>query len=63
MFHSDLNKVYDGIGHKVGLFIQPLATFIAGFAIGFYYGWELTLVLLSVTPLSAVAGAVMAKVE
>ena len=55
-------KVQEGIGDKLGLFFQWFSAFIAGFVIGFIYGWELTLVILAVSPLIAISGGVMAKV-
>lgn len=58
----DLNKISDGIGHKIGLFIQAMTMFLAGFAMGFAYGWKLTLVILAVAPLLAVAGGIVGKV-
>ena len=35
--------------------------FIGGISVGFAYSWELTLVMMSVAPLMAIGGAVMAK--
>ena len=51
-----------GIGSKVALFLQMFAAFIAGFVIAFIYGWKLALVILAVSPLLAISGAIMAKV-
>jgi len=59
---SDVDQIENGIGDKLALLFQYLSTFIAGFIIGFVYGWELTLVILSVSPLLAIAGGVMGKV-
>ena len=60
---SDIEKIQDGIGSKLGSFFQYFATFIAGFVVGFIYGWQLTLVIISVSPLLAISGAIMAKVS
>lgn len=46
----------------MSLFFQYFCTFIAGFVVGFVKGWELTLVILSVSPLLAIAGGVMGRV-
>ena len=46
----------DGIGHKIGLFIQAMTTVIIGFVMGFAYGWKLTLVIIAVSPLLVIAG-------
>ncbi|KAH8038926.1 hypothetical protein HPB51_004038 [Rhipicephalus microplus] len=45
------------MGDKMGLFIHYLSTFASGFATGFVESWELTLVIMSVTPLLAFASA------
>lgn len=39
-----------------------MGMFLAGFIIGFIYGWKLTLVVLSVVPLMAAGGAIFAKI-
>ena len=41
---------------------QFLAQFFAGFGIGFWKGWKLALVMMSLTPVLAVCGAFMSKV-
>ncbi len=55
-------KIQEGIGDKFGMFFQWIAMCLAGFIVGFVYGWKLTLVILAVSPLLAVSGALMAKV-
>ncbi|GFO24715.1 multidrug resistance protein 1 [Plakobranchus ocellatus] len=54
---DDVAKVQDGIGDKVGTFVQWTSTFLTGFIIGFAYGWKLTLVILAMTPLLAGAAS------
>ncbi|XP_065439344.1 ATP-dependent translocase ABCB1-like isoform X3 [Chrysemys picta bellii] len=54
----DINTIHKGIGDKFCIFVQFFATFLTGIVIGFIYGWKLTLVILSVTPLLAAAAAV-----
>lgn len=44
---------------QVGQYIRLNVQFIAGFAIAFSKGWLLTLVLLAVTPVLVVVGAIM----
>ena len=63
LFLSDLDKVYAGIGDKLAIFFQWITTFFAGFAVGFYGEWRLTLLLLGVTPFLVVAAFILAKVE
>jgi ATP-binding cassette subfamily B (MDR/TAP) protein 1 len=50
------------MGDKASLFIQFVSAFLAGFIIGFIYNWQMTLVMMSLTPLIAATGAWMAKV-
>ncbi|ETE63392.1 Multidrug resistance protein 1, partial [Ophiophagus hannah] len=53
---EDINTIHKGIGDKIAILIQNFSTFLTGVIIGFAYGWKLTLVILSVTPLIAVSG-------
>lgn len=52
----------DGIGHKIGLFLQAITTVLVGFIMGFVYGWKLTLVMIVASPLVVIAGGVIGKV-
>ena len=52
-------KIEDGIGRKVGDFLQYFSQFAVGFIVAFYFSWKLTLVLLCSLPLIACAGAFM----
>lgn len=61
--NSDVTKVQNGIGDKVGMLIHSLAMFIASFVIGFVYSWRLTLVLLALTPLMIITTAVTGYVR
>ena len=54
-------KVEQGIGDKVGGFLQFFSVTISGFIIGFVKGWQLALVILAVTPLLGAAGAFIGK--
>ncbi|NXM71059.1 MDR1 protein, partial [Serilophus lunatus] len=55
---EDINTIHQGIGDKICIFIQFFTTFLEGIIIGFIYGWKLTLVVLSISPLLAVSAAV-----
>ena len=63
MICSNLERIKEGIGDKFGMLLQYTAQFIAGFIIAFFYSWQLTLVMLSLTPLLAACGAFMSKVR
>lgn len=52
-----------GTGEKIAFFFQYTSVFVAGFVVGFVYGWELTLVIVAVSPLLAISGGFMAKVH
>lgn len=59
---SDVYKINEGIGDKLGMLLQSLTTFITGIIIGFVKGWKLTLVILAVSPLLGISAAIIAKV-
>ncbi|EOA15909.1 hypothetical protein CARUB_v10004001mg [Capsella rubella] len=59
---GDTILIQDAMGEKVGKFIQLGTTFLGGFAIAFYKGPLLTLVLLSCIPLIVMAGAAMSLI-
>ena len=60
---SDVNKIQEGIGDKIGNFFQWFCCFLAGMVIGFIYGWKLTLVILAFAPLLAISGGWMTMVR
>ena len=62
IFFSDISKISEGIGDKVGMFFQAIATFFAGFIVGFIRGWKLTLVIMAISPILGISTAVWAKV-
>lgn len=47
---SDLDKLKEGIGEKLSIFIYLLMSFIISVIFSFFYGWKLTLVILSCAP-------------
>ncbi|KFO29583.1 Multidrug resistance protein 1 [Fukomys damarensis] len=59
---DDVSKINEGIGDKIGMFFQSMATFVAGFVIGFTRGWKLTLVILAVSPVLGLSAALWAKI-
>ena len=62
-FSRDLNKLQDGIGEKLGMLIFYSGSFGISIVVAFYYGWDLTLVILSLVPLNAFFGGVAARVQ
>jgi ABC-type multidrug transport system fused ATPase/permease subunit len=61
-FFSDLERVREGLADKFSYAIQFTAQFFSGFAIGFWKGWKLSLVMMSLSPLLAIGAAFMSKV-
>jgi len=59
---GDISLIQEAIGEKFGALIQFLTMFLYGFVLGFIRGWQLTLVLLAVTPVLAICGALMMKI-
>ena len=53
----------DGISEKLGIFTYLLVSFISSVIVSFIYGWKLTLVMLSCTPIIVIATAMVAKVQ
>ncbi|CAJ0949155.1 unnamed protein product, partial [Mesorhabditis belari] len=59
---DDLERVREGLGDKLSLFIQMAAAFASGFIVGFMYSWQMTLVMLAFAPFVVASGAWMSKV-
>ncbi len=47
-----MNKIQEGIGEKVSLFLFFMSTFVACTINAFLHGWELTLVILAGMPVN-----------
>lgn len=60
---SDINKINNAIADQVAIFIERISTFVFGFMVGFIGGWKLTLVVIAVSPMIAVAAGLMAMVK
>ena len=58
---SDTIVYEEAIGEKLSQLIQQIGQCIAGFVMGFVKGWKLSLVMLAVTPLIGVSGAIMMR--
>ncbi|CAD5220372.1 unnamed protein product [Bursaphelenchus okinawaensis] len=57
---DDLERMREGTGDKVALFIQYTAQFLGGFVVAFTYDWFLTLIMTLLAPLLCVSGAFLA---
>jgi len=60
---SDVNKIREGIGDKLGNFLQWTSIFVGGIVIGLAYGWKLALVIIATSPLLVICGGVMSYVS
>jgi len=58
---SDIAIIQSGTSEKLGLTLQFTAQFFAAVGVALYYGWQLTLVILSITPVFAIAGGIQAR--
>uniref|UniRef100_A0A8C8ZZ72 ATP binding cassette subfamily B member 1 n=1 Tax=Prolemur simus TaxID=1328070 RepID=A0A8C8ZZ72_PROSS len=59
---DDVSKINEGIGDKIGMLLQSMATFFTGFIVGFTRGWKLTLVILAISPVLGLSAAIWAKI-
>nr|CAD7404336.1 unnamed protein product [Timema poppensis] len=60
---EDLDKLQEGIGEKIGIFMYLMVSFVSSVIMSFIYGWKLTLVVLSCAPIIIAAQSVVAKVQ
>ncbi|TKR88808.1 hypothetical protein L596_012994 [Steinernema carpocapsae] len=58
---DNLERVKEGTGDKVALFIQYVSQFFAGLVIAFVKDWRLTLIMLAFSPLMVICGGILAK--
>ncbi|CAI5440354.1 unnamed protein product [Caenorhabditis angaria] len=58
---DDLERVREGLGDKLALLIQMLSAFVAGYGVGFFYSWSMTLVMMGFAPLIVLSGAWMSR--
>ncbi|CAG7815401.1 unnamed protein product [Allacma fusca] len=60
---EDIGKVQEAVGEKVGLCVFYFLNSIISLVIALYYGWLLTLVVLSSTPVIAAAAAIVSSFQ
>ncbi|XP_030388573.1 multidrug resistance protein homolog 49 isoform X2 [Scaptodrosophila lebanonensis] len=60
---EDLDKMKEGIGEKVTIFTFLIMTFVLAIVASFFYGWKLTLVVLTCCPFIIVSTAMVAKIQ
>uniref|UniRef100_A0A0R3RPU8 ABC transporter, ATP-binding protein n=1 Tax=Elaeophora elaphi TaxID=1147741 RepID=A0A0R3RPU8_9BILA len=62
--NTNIEKIKDGIGDKVGMILRGVSLYLTSLVIGFFYEWRVTFVMLAMGPASAALLSFMAqKVE
>ena len=62
-YYSDMEKIQAGLGEKLGLFLQYMTTFVAGYIIAFIADWRLALVMSTLLPVLAIIAGTNARVS
>jgi ATP-binding cassette subfamily B (MDR/TAP) protein 1 len=62
ILNSNIDKIHDGIGDKLGLLVQLSAKFVISIVIAFFRGWKMTLVMLSLAPFIWIVSIISSKV-
>jgi ATP-binding cassette, subfamily B (MDR/TAP), member 1 len=60
--NEDCTDVQNAISEKAGTTVHHLATFVISICVAFWRGWKLTLVMIALMPLMAVAGVLLANI-
>ncbi|XP_037946902.1 multidrug resistance protein homolog 49-like [Teleopsis dalmanni] len=60
---EDLDKIKDGMGEKIGIFIFLIMTFVSGIITSFFYSWEMTLVDIICCPLLIISTVMLTKIQ
>lgn len=58
-----MNKIQEGIGEKLGFFLANISDAVWAISVAFLYGWKLTLVMLSPSPILSIASAVISRIQ
>lgn len=61
--NEDSTLIQASISEKAMHFLQHMTTFVAGIAVAFAGGWDMTLVMIGTLPLIAAAGMTLARVS
>ena len=58
---NDATLVHGAASERITALFEMCVSFLASFILGFYFGWQLALVVLGIGPLMALAGALAVK--
>ena len=61
MINSECANIQDALGEKFGELIVTFGGFASGLVVAFYYGWQLSLVLLAVAPILVLGSFLLMK--
>lgn len=61
--YRDIEKIKNGIGEKVSHFLNIVFGFIVSIIMSFFYGWKLTLIVISYLPILCAVKWFVAKVN
>jgi ATP-binding cassette subfamily B (MDR/TAP) protein 1 len=59
--NADITLIQDGISEKIANLINQISSAVVSLGVAFYFGWKMTLVLLAVTPLLGLSGALQSR--
>merc|ERR1719474_553471 len=54
---AETQTIAEGMGQKLGLLLQSIATILLGLGLAFYRSWQISLVFLGLCPLLVISGA------
>ncbi|XP_077296429.1 multidrug resistance protein homolog 49-like [Arctopsyche grandis] len=60
---EDMEKLKEGIGEKIGVFTYLLTSFFFSILVSLFYGWKLTLVVMSCAPVIILTTALVARIQ
>lgn len=57
---KEVSAIQRGVGEKVGMVLQSVASFFFGLAFSFFWGWKMSLILIAAFPVMMLMGVGMA---
>lgn len=63
IFISNIEKIKDGIGDKIGIFFRGLSSFLSALIISFFINWKITLTICMLGPCCVFFMSTMAQVN
>lgn len=61
--YSNIDRIREGIGDKLGLLVRGTAMFFTALTISFIYQWRIALIMFPITPISCFMMAQLAQVS